>query len=164
MRSSIYPLVANCYMEQLKKVAIYTSPHPTSLWLRYVDRTSRIRRGRVHWTHKQHRSTHEIHHRTWGRQQTSLPGSMHPYSGWWIHEDNYLHEADTHGPVPQLLVMSPSNPQTFSCTHPHLQGTAVCHHSRRQEIRTSTSPQCPESQWIPRMGACTSTIQCKKKT
>ena len=70
---------------------------------------------------------------------------MHPYSGWWIHEDNYLHEADTHGPVPQLQVTSPSNPQTFGCTHPHLQGTAVFHHSWRQEISTGTRPQCHES-------------------
>ena len=73
---------------------------------------------------------------------------MHPYSEWWIHEDNYLHEADTHGPAPQLRVTSPSNPQTFSCTHPHLQGTAVRHHSWRQEIWTGTCPQCRESQWI----------------
>ena len=84
----------------------------------HIHRTSRIRRRRIHWTHKQHRSTHQIHHQTWERKQTSLHGSMHPYSEWWIHEDNYLHEADTHGPVPQLQVTSPSNPQTFSCTHP----------------------------------------------
>ena len=86
------------------------------------------------------------------------------YSGWWIHEDNHLQEADAHGPVPQLQVTSPSNPQTFSCTHPHQQGTAVCHHSWRQEIWIGTRPQCPESQRIPRVGACTSTIQCKKTT
>ena len=168
MGSPISPLVANCYMEQFEKVAISTAPHPLIIVVtirgRHIHRTSRIRRGRVHWTHKQQRSTHQIHHRTWERQQTSLPGSMHPYSGWWMHEDNYLPEAETHGPVLQLQVTSPSNPQTFSCTHPHLQGTAVCHHSWRQEIRTGTRPQCPESQWIPRVGAYTSTIQCKKTT
>ena len=64
--------------------------------------------------------------------KTSVPVSMLPYSERRIREDAYLSEADIHGHVPQLQVTSPSNPQTSSCTHPHQQGIAVCHHSWRQ--------------------------------
>ena len=55
MGSPISPLVANCYMEQFEKVAISTAPHPPPIIVvtirgRHIPRTSRIRRGRVHWT------------------------------------------------------------------------------------------------------------------
>ena len=69
------------------------------------------------------------------------------------HTDQYLN-FKSHHPL--------TNKCSVVCTLDHQQGKAVCHHSWRQEIRTVTCPQCPESQWIPKVGACTSTFQCKK--
>ena len=39
MGSPINPIVANLYMEEFKAKALSTSPHPPSLWKRFVDDT-----------------------------------------------------------------------------------------------------------------------------
>ena len=158
MGSLISPLVANCYMEQFGEVAIST-PHPPSLSLRYVDDTFTV----LHEYDVEEFTDHinsidpHIKFRVEPEKDSKLPfldlcthilddGSTKITIYWKpTHTDQYLN------------FKFPLNHKRSGCTHPHQQDTAVHHHSWRQEIRTGTRPQCPESQWIPRVGICTPT-------